>query len=114
MNTHEPHPSCEDTRNLRGLRLLGAIGVVVCTVFVISMPSAIGQPQESANGKTSAPKAMTMAAAGCDQGCLCCHTCDQPTRADKCLPGCMRFEATPVRGMQGPDVVILDELENGL
>jgi len=111
MNTHEPNPSCEDTRHLRVLRLLGAIGVMVCTVFVISMPFAVGQQQENANGKTNAQKVMTMAAAGCDQGCRCCHTCDQPTRPDKCLPGCMRFEATPVEGMKGPDVVILDELE---
>jgi hypothetical protein len=48
--------------------------------------------------------------------CSFCHTCDKPTRTQPCLRRCPRTSAAAVAkamgGMHGPDVVILNELEN--
>ncbi|MBU0617332.1 MAG: cytochrome c family protein [Planctomycetes bacterium] len=52
-----------------------------------------------------------------DIACSACHTCEHPTPENLCLRGCLR--GTPeaiamelLRRKRGPDVVILDELEN--
>ena len=47
--------------------------------------------------------------------CTFCHTCEKPTRANPCLRACPRMSAAAIaaRMLQkgGPNVVILDELE---
>ncbi len=45
--------------------------------------------------------------------CRQCHTCDNPTQADPCLTACPRHkEAVGLSPSLGPDVVILDKLED--
>lgn len=47
-----------------------------------------------------------------DLPCTFCHTCDKPTPSNPCLRGCPRRVTAATLGETGPDVVILDELEN--
>lgn len=48
--------------------------------------------------------------------CKSCHECDQPTADDPCFRGCVRPSAVAIseqfKHRDGPDVVILDELED--
>jgi hypothetical protein len=51
-----------------------------------------------------------------DLPCSACHTCDEPTLEDPCLRECQRAGAAAIKRemmeQRGPDMVILDELEN--
>ncbi len=112
MNIRRPGKSLVKLIHPRVLRPVGTLGVTGGMLLWMSLHPATAQEQKDTPKPVSAHKVMTMAAKECQLGCKCCHTCEAPSSADKCLPGCKRFEASSVRGLEAPDVVILDELEN--
>jgi len=46
------------------------------------------------------------------RSCAECHTCSRPTTADSCLGACPRHRGDGGDPSQGPDFVVLDELED--
>ena len=92
-----------------GVRELALACGLVIAIGVLSAPAqeAKGPAKPARGGKVT-----SMRAADCDVGCACCHTCDRPTPENQCLPTCGRDPALYMHGQKGPDVVILDELQD--
>ena len=84
-----------------------------CLALAVSVSSATAGEPQATTQQAQTKKTTVMRAEGCDSGCACCHTCDKPTQRNRCLPFCDRHERhVYMRDQQGPDVVILDELED--
>jgi hypothetical protein len=81
------------------LTVLAALSVG-CVFLVTWSALAQSQPKHPATGPAA--------------DCVRCHACEKPTSERPCLPECTRFLAAAEEFAQkhGPDVVILDELED--
>lgn len=92
--------------------LLSLAGCLTLMIGVLSATAdgfeEAGQPADG-GAKTPPPEKMS------DSDCGRCHSCARPTPEHKCPPTCTR-KVTPERKVtfadQGPDVVILNELED--
>lgn len=80
--------------------------VLFLTVIAKAQPAAGTEATEPAPEATPAPKT----------DCLSCHECEQPTADDPCFRGCTRPSAIAIgeqfKSKEGPDIVILGELED--
>ncbi len=92
-------------------RITLPLGLICCSAFAVSTAGALAQHPEEPSKPTDVTKTPAMRAADCDKGCACCHTCDRPTPENACLPPCGRDPGLYMRGQKGPDIVILDELQ---
>ena len=86
--------------------------MMCCVAITNGTPSAPAQQPEKPGEPTHKRKITAMRADDCDVGCACCHTCDKPTPGNQCLPACGRDPGRYMRGHKGPDVVVLDELQD--
>ncbi|UCE58225.1 MAG: cytochrome c3 family protein [Phycisphaerales bacterium] len=81
------------------------------------LPGAMGQGLAPPLPQPTGQHAASMRQASSTRDCARCHSCERPTPANRCLLfACTRgrrgSRAIFVPGAQGPDVVILDELED--
>ncbi len=85
----------------------------VCALALVAAAVQPAVSQTTAPG--DAPPPVPAHAEGLTD-CSDCHTCDQPTAAEPCLRVCMRPRepeaARELPSKHGPDVVILDQLED--
>jgi len=90
-----------------------AVSLTCLALFAVGAISALAQqPTEPSKQKDDARKVVSMRNDKCDLGCACCHTCDRPTPENQCLPLCGRDPGVYMHGQKGPDLVMLDELED--
>jgi hypothetical protein len=90
-------------------RVLSLTGLIAS---MVSVPSAMAQAPEAPGKPAETRKITSMRATDCDVGCACCHTCNRPTLKDQCLPACGRAPGLYMHGQKGPDIVVLDELQD--
>ncbi len=91
--------------------------VISCFAVLITALPAVAEEPKRPDAQPVTQKAATAPETSPSSDCTRCHSCDRPTPEDKCLLfACtrhgMRSRAGFLPGYQGPDVVILDELEN--
>ncbi|UCE61719.1 MAG: cytochrome c3 family protein [Phycisphaerales bacterium] len=87
--------------------------ILACAVVATSgVFSAVAQESPKSVEQPARQKTTAMRATGCDVGCACCHTCDRPSPENQCLPACGRDPGLYMHGQKGPDVVVLDELQD--
>jgi len=93
-------------------KLAHAAGLAGCLLLTVGLISALAE-EPAARGKSSGKHTLaSMRADACDMGCACCHTCDRPTPENQCLPTCGRDPGVYMRGQKGPNIVIMDELQD--
>lgn len=91
--------------------------LLCCASLLVGASAVRGQETEAAGSKEGGIAPGPGKASRAETGCRQCHTCDNPTPEEKCLlHPCTRRDlhqrAAHFDGLSGPDVVILDELEN--
>ena len=96
----------------RQSQVAGRAKLTACVFLVLGVSASIAVALDGpADSKTVYDHAaITNGAEGLD--CRSCHTCDMPTAQDRCLRGCIRPRQANTRRDRGPDVVILNELED--
>ncbi|MCK4341021.1 MAG: cytochrome c3 family protein [Phycisphaerae bacterium] len=96
-----------------GVLLLGLICIVALVVY---LRTATRQEQAGVDEQAAVEKSVLVAEAESDSDCRRCHLCDRPAPENKCLQSCTRRmsrgAAAYAHDYQGPDIVILNELED--
>jgi hypothetical protein len=100
------------SRNEKQRTRVRLLSLTCWALFVIGVLSAMAEEPTVPGKQADAHKAVSMRDDKCDLGCACCHTCDRPTPENLCLPPCERGPDLYMQSQKGPDVVILDELQD--
>ena len=98
-------------------KMLQRLHVITCLAVMIIASAAAAEEPKPLDAQTSAQNSAATPETSPPFECARCHSCDMPTPEDKCLLfACTRDrvwrQAIFLPAYQGPDVVILDELED--
>ena len=89
--------------------VVGALSVSCCLAFMPGVcPACAEEP-----GKQADTRRTTRTPEKADESaCGRCHSCNNPTPQDTCLQSCTRPRDADMSGGRGPDLVILNQLED--
>lgn len=97
---------------LRGSDAARRVGLACWVVLAVSVSSTAAQGVEAPPGHPPAREGGAILEKVDDPDCRACHLCDAPTPQNRCLRRCLRPRRADLPHDRGPDVVVLNQLED--